>query len=41
LYLSIKDVIMLFVGIDIAKLTFDVAVLIDGQYHNRQFTRAC
>jgi len=29
---------MLFVGIDIAKLTFDVAVLIDGQYHNRQFT---
>jgi transposase len=26
-----------FVGIDIAKLSFDVAFLIDGKYHNRQF----
>lgn len=28
---------MVFVGIDISKLRFDVAVLIDGHYHSRQF----
>jgi transposase len=28
---------MIFVGIDISKLTFDVAVLIDGKYMSRQF----
>ena len=28
---------MIFVGIDISKLTFDVAVLIDSKYMSRQF----
>jgi transposase len=28
---------MMFVGIDISKLSFDVAVLVDSQYHNRHF----
>ena len=28
---------MIFVGIDISKLSFDVAVLIDGKYQSRQF----
>ena len=28
---------MIFVGIDISKLTFDVAVLMDGKYMSRQF----
>ena len=32
-----KDFSMIFVGIDISKLTFDVAVLIDGKYVSRQF----
>lgn len=35
-----KDVIMVFVGIDIAKLSFDVAVLIEGHYQSRQFANA-
>jgi transposase len=35
-----KGVIMGFVGIDIAKLSFDVAVLIDSHYHSRQFKNA-
>jgi transposase len=32
-----KDFFMTFVGIDISKLTFDVAVLVDGKYMSRQF----
>ena len=28
---------MLFIGIDISKMTFDVAIRIDGEYHNRCF----
>jgi transposase len=32
-----KGVTMIFIGIDIAKLSFDVAVLRDGHYHSRQF----
>jgi len=28
---------MMFVGIDISKLSFDVAVLIDGRYQSRHF----
>lgn len=28
---------MLFIGIDISKMTFDVAIRIDGQYHHRCF----
>ena len=32
-----KDFSMIFVGIDISKLTFDVAVLIDDMYLSRQF----
>jgi hypothetical protein len=31
-----KDRFMIFVGIDISKLSFDVAVLIDGKYQSRQ-----
>lgn len=31
---------MVFVGIDIAKLSFDVAVLIEGHYQSRQFANA-
>ncbi len=29
---------MIFIGIDISKMSFDVAVLIDGAYHNQYFT---
>ena len=32
-----KDFFMIFVGIDISKFTFDVAVLVDGKYQSRQF----
>jgi hypothetical protein len=32
-----KDFSMIFVGIDISKLSVDVAVLINGKYQSRQF----